>query len=494
MVIISAVFITFLIIGHIDSSDAATTSNSCGDAIQWKWVGRLGTMKLTFPSSTSNGWEAKITFNGNVRFLRSRRISNIECNGNQCTFRNRRGNTVMSQNQVLQIRFRTRLRRNVRQSDVVSVILQGKELCHTSTSSPADPSLLDVYESMSPPMTEDQWHIHDPSKIVEIDGYLMIACTGKAQEDGYNCGLETWYRTPEDENWKPGQCLLQSKPSWVSVEVPQQDGAYWAPALLDSKTMYYSMSNDNADCDDCKATCIGRLTATGKAPNLKWTDMGQPISCTFEPEENGYPSSIDPATFIDDKNGKNYLIFGGGSIWITELDPNTGHQIDDDWWEPGAPNYFSLANGPGPADDRGWIEASYLHKHRDDYYLFVNWYDCCMGVDSTYEIHIGRSTSGPTGPFYDKLDRLMLDGKGSLLLGSEGRYIGPGHASIFRSDGRDWFSYHYYDGEEDGIPWIETRELVWEQHLSGIWPRVTDNKFDPNDFNNQTLRTKIYER
>ena len=48
-----------------------------------------------------------------------------------------------------------------------------------------DPSLNDVYNNMNPPMTKDQWHIHDPSKLVATDGILMIAVTGKAQEDGY---------------------------------------------------------------------------------------------------------------------------------------------------------------------------------------------------------------------------------------------------------------------------------------------------------------------
>merc|ERR1712142_617123 len=59
-----------------------------------------------------------------------------------------------------------------------------------------DPSLEDVYNTMNPPMTRDQWHIHDPSRIVATDGMLMIAVTGKAQEDGYKCGLETWYLAP----------------------------------------------------------------------------------------------------------------------------------------------------------------------------------------------------------------------------------------------------------------------------------------------------------
>ena len=465
-----------------DSCTGESISNKCGKAIRWKRVGRKGTMRLLFSAATSTGWEAKIIFNGNVRFFRSGKVSNIKCSGKECTFRNRRKNTEMSQNQGLEVKFRTKLWKNSGMSDVLSLILQGKDLCQSDSPSAADPSLLDVYQSMSPPMEEWEWHIHDPSKIVEIDGYLMIACTGKAQENGYDCGLETWYIKPgEDDDWRPGQCLLQQKPSWISEEVPEQDGAYWAPSLMDPKTIYYSMTNDNAECDDCKATCMGRLTASGKAPNLKWTDIGRPISCTIEPEENGYPSSIDPANFIDDKDGKNYLIFGGGSIWITELDPSTGLQIDDDWWEEGSDNYFQLANGPGPSDDRGWIEASYLHKHTNEYFLFVNWYDCCMGVDSTYEIHIGKSKTGPKGPFYDKSGRNMLDGRGTLLLGSEGRYIGPGHASIFTVDETDWFSYHYYDGEEDGIPWIETRELLWMQEGDEIWPKVTDNKFDPGD-------------
>jgi len=472
-------YVLLLMLGIIFSPLMAG-SKTCEDAISWRQQGRRGIITLKFPRQIKNGWKGTVIFNGEVRYFRSKHLTNIECEDDVCSFENQKYNSEIDQNQELYIAFRTRLRKMPSKSDIVALIFEGTDICQDNNVPDGDPSLLQVYQSMSPPMEESDWHIHDPSKIVEIDGYLMIACTGKAQEDGYNCGLETWYLKPGvDEDWRPGQCLLQNKPDWVSTEVPDQDGAYWAPSLLDSKTMYYSMSNDNADCEDCKATCIGRLTASGTAPNLKWTDMGREISCTIEPEENGYPSSIDPSTYIDDKDGRYYLIFGGGSIWITELDPRTGLQIDDDWWEEDSDNYFRLANGPGPEDDRGWIEASYLHKHQNEYFLFVNWYDCCMGVDSTYEIHVGKSKTGPLGPYFDKFGQNMLDGQGTLLLGSEGKYIGPGHASIFESDEKDWFSFHYYDSEEDGIPWVETRELVWENSENEIWPRVTNNKFNP---------------
>jgi hypothetical protein len=49
-----------------------------------------------------------------------------------------------------------------------------------------DPSLENVYSSMIPPMFKIQWHTHDPSRIFATNGLLMIANTGKAQEDGFN--------------------------------------------------------------------------------------------------------------------------------------------------------------------------------------------------------------------------------------------------------------------------------------------------------------------
>lgn len=338
-----------------------------------------------------------------------------------------------------------------------------------------DPSLQDVYNNMQPPMTKDRWHIHDPSHIVDADGILMIAVTGKEQADGYNCGLETWYLSPGDQDWQPGQCLFQTKPSWIDEELPSNDGAFWAPALLNSKTMYYSVAAMGEGED---AQCIGLATATGIAPDLTWTDSGYAITCSFEPESNDFinmPNSIDPATFVDE-DGSHFLVYGGGRIWMTKLDPSTGDQIEGNWWEDDDPNYHYLARGPDSPWDEGeieWIEASYLHKNSNYYYLFVNWYGCCDGVDSTYEIHVGRSDD-IIGPYKDKDGLMMTDGGGSLLLSRNGRFIGPGHAGVFSDGNQDWFSYHYYDEDRDGLPWIEVRRLDWEEG----WPVVTGERFN----------------
>ena len=57
----------------------------------------------------------------------------------------------------------------------------------------------------------------------------------------FSCGLETWYMSPGDTDWQPGQCLFTQKPAWIEKELPGNDGAFWAPALISSDIMYYSV-------------------------------------------------------------------------------------------------------------------------------------------------------------------------------------------------------------------------------------------------------------
>ena len=40
--------------------------------------------------------------------------------------------------------------------------------------------------------------------------------------------------------------------------------------------------------------------------------------------------------------------------------------------------------------------------------------------------------------------------------------------------GRNWFSYHFYDQERDGLPWVGIQKLEWEAG----WPKVTDERFN----------------
>lgn len=110
-----------------------------------------------------------------------------------------------------------------------------------------------------------------------------MAVTGKENSDGYRCGLETWYREPEDETWMPWQCLLTEKPGWVRELLPGNKDAYWAPEFLSERVMVYSVSSG---FDDGAMQAIGMLTASGSPPDLEWMDSGSPISISYDPERN----------------------------------------------------------------------------------------------------------------------------------------------------------------------------------------------------------------
>ena len=65
----------------------------------------------------------------------------------------------------------------------------------------------------------------------------------------------------------------------------------------------------------------------------------------------------------------------------------------------------------------------------------MNFGSCCKGVESTYNIRVGKSRS-ITGPYLGKGGKDMMDAGGTLLVEREGPFVGPGHAAIFEKDGQ----------------------------------------------------------
>lgn len=342
------------------------------------------------------------------------------------------------------------------------------------------------------------WYLHDPSRLVVVDGTNMLAGTGKAQEGGYDCGLETWYLDFHDTALNPGQCLLRDKPAWVAELLPHNDGAYWAPGIRDERSMYYSVQAGDFDQEEVlegiNGACMGLLHASGTAPDLTWSDAGRPVLCAEEGEFNtdeSEPSAIDPA-YLETADGRAFVVYGGGHIWSLEVDPATGLPLGDDRWNPDDPYQHHLAeppligvNGvpPEPGESE-WIEAPFLLEYEGGYWLFVNWYGCCMGAESTYEIRVGRSDA-PTGPFLDRDGVDLREGGGTLLLASDDRHAGPGHAGLLplveeggadgdvdiEDDGAYLFTYHLYPRDEQPWAWLGLRLLTFEISEEG-WPTL----------------------
>lgn len=158
-----------------------------------------------------------------------------------------------------------------------------------------------------------------------------------------------------------------------------------------------------------------------------------------------------------------------GSFWkgiyLLQLNPKTGKVLDQD----------NQKNEPVHLAWSGKIEAPFLEKRGDHYYLFINHGLCCRGLESTYEIQVGRSRN-ITGPYRDRSGRDLREGGGTLVLMTEGDQIGPGHASILKRKGREFLAYHYYSKPHRGSSRFALAPLTWKEG----WPVIAkDQDRDP---------------
>ncbi len=285
---------------------------------------------------------------------------------------------------------------------------------------------------------------HDPSTVLHAKGEYWIFSTGP--------GVKSWH-SKDLAAWEPGPRIIEKLPAWASDVAPGNKGYFWAPDCIQVKgryLLYYSISAWGKN-----TSAIGLVSNRSLDPadaDYKWVDEGMVIQSTVQDDFN----AIDPGLLLDSQ-GRLWMTFGSfwSGIKLVELDPATGRRIKPD------SRIYSLAR-------HSEIEAPCLVAHQGLYYLFVNWGACCRGVKSTYEIRVGRSNR-VTGPYLDRDGKDLLTDGGTLLMGTEGRRIGPGHASVLREGKDEWFGFHFYDGERGGAATLGIRRLGWDK--TG-WPTL----------------------
>jgi arabinan endo-1,5-alpha-L-arabinosidase len=290
----------------------------------------------------------------------------------------------------------------------------------------------------------------DPSSIVKCKDEYWVFYTGH--------GVPS-YHSKDLVKWERGPAVFKTAPEWIAGIVPQnRNMQYWAPDVIklgDRYLLYYSVSSFGK-----MTSAIGLVanpTLDPDDPAYHWTDQGFVVRTQ---DGDGY-NAIDPSVFHD-TDGSLWLSFG--SYWsgtkLIQLDPQTGKRLAAD------SKLVSTAYNES-------IEASYLCRHDDYYYLFVNWGSCCAGPKSTYNIRIGRSKS-VTGPYVDKAGLDMLHRGGSIFLATtNGPLIGPGHAGTLTANGKDWFTSDFEgDLRMGGKATLAIMPLRWNPDG---WPEATVN-------------------
>ena len=291
-------------------------------------------------------------------------------------------------------------------------------------------------------------NIHDPVVIKQDDFYYLFS-TG--------VGIPV-KRSRDMLDWRiaRGGTVFQRMPAEASAYVPGAD-AIWAPDISfynDKYHLYYSVSTFGSN-----HSAIGLATNSTLHhgdDNFAWVDEGIVVQSDFSDNYN----AID-ANLIMDTDGVPWLVFGShwGGIKMIRLDYETGKQSPDDT------TLYSVASRR--IHPRA-IEGPFIIHRNDYYYLFVSFDQCCQGINSNYNVRVGRAET-ITGPYADRDDTPMMRDGGTQITFPTNRYRGPGHNGIFSEGDQDYIVYHAYDAVQGGTPALRIDPLVWD---AGGWPSI----------------------
>jgi arabinan endo-1,5-alpha-L-arabinosidase len=293
-------------------------------------------------------------------------------------------------------------------------------------------------------------NIHDPSVIATDTGWASFATGVEGAADG---GMPRTKSSPDGITWTETGALPGGLPEWIAKELRYTPRNIWAPTVSthDGVTyLYYSASRFGRN-----NSAIGVMTNAAfdaRRPAEGWVDQG----LVFRSKPGDWLNAIDP--FRIDDGARAWLAFGSywDGIRMIELDPVTGLR-------KGADEPLRLASRNGEA-----IEASTVLAHGGQYYLFVSFDTCCRGTASTYRIMMGRADA-VTGPYVDRDGKAMLDGGGTELLATTGRFHGPGGQEVFMVADKPWLVFHYYDGSDAGAPKLQLAPISFDAEG---WPEI----------------------
>ena len=307
---------------------------------------------------------------------------------------------------------------------------------------------------------------HDPSMIRENDTFYVF-CTGG--------GITVWSSKGDMNHWKAEPSVFQKIPAWVKQEIPAFEGNIWAPDISYFRGQYYLYYAVSAFGKNTSAIGVAtNKTLNPHDPDFKWVDHGKVVE-SYPGKTNW--NAIDPNLVLDE-HGQPYLVFG--SFWnglkLVRLAAD-GFSIDDNLNEiptiasrksdPNAPNPPAIDDNPPDAGGNA-IEAPFIFKANDYYYLFASIDYCCKGPLSTYKIIVGRS-SNLYGPYLDEEGNDMATGGGTLLLKGNEDWYAVGHNAAIHVDGRDYILFHGYDAHDEGRSKLIIRKLNWN---AAKWPVV----------------------
>jgi len=298
--------------------------------------------------------------------------------------------------------------------------------------------------------------VHDPAMAQEGNTFYVFS-TGP--------GIP-FYSSSDLKNWKKAGEVFNQEPKMTRQAAPEYAGFPWAPELYFHHGKYYIYFAVSTFGKNTSGIGVAtNKTLNPASPDYHWEELGTVVQSV--PQRDDW-NAIDPNVIEDDK-GVAWMSFG--SFWSgIKL-----FKLNEDRTRPAEPQeWYSLAERPRgaiaanePPKD-GAVEAPFIFKKGDYYYLFVSFDLCCRAEESTYNMRVGRAKS-VIGPYLDKDGVDMRNGGGSLLLAGDAHYQALGHNSTYTFNGKDYLVFHAYDTQDKYQPKLKILEVHWDKDL---WPKV----------------------
>ena len=305
-------------------------------------------------------------------------------------------------------------------------------------------------------ITVDKVMTHDPVMIKEKDTYYLFA-TGQ--------GISVM-SSRDMKNWKFEPSVFSEAPQWAVELIDGYNGHTWAPDVIYYGGLYHLFYSCSAFGKNTSA--IGHATTPTldrEDPRFKWTDHGMVIQSV--PNRDSW-NAIDPNIIIDEK-GTPWMTFG--SFWdgikLVRLTDDLNAVAEPQEWYSISRRQRSVSVKSEDAGD-GAVEAPFIMKHGEYYYLFVSFDYCCRGLKSDYKVAVGRSKD-VRGPYLDRDGKSMEYGGGTIIVKGDKNWAGIGHCAAYKFEGKYYFIAHAYSVKNDGTPMLYVRTIKWTEDG---WPIV----------------------
>jgi arabinan endo-1,5-alpha-L-arabinosidase len=270
------------------------------------------------------------------------------------------------------------------------------------------------------------------------------------------------------ENWSRVERVPREL-DWVTEDIiPGYRGGYWAPDIQYHDGLYYLYYSPSAFGKNTSAIGVmTNKTLNQTSTDYEWQDQGMIVQSI---PGRDFWNAIDANVFFDqDESGNTVGWLSFGSFWgglkLVKLAPDMISLAEPQEWYGIAQQERSFGR-PDDNAGNGAIEAPFIYRRNDYYYLFASIDYCCRGLKSTYKTIVGRSKD-IRGPYLDKDEKPMYAGGGTVIAAETADYAGIGHCAVYDFEGKTIFVAHGYDKHDNGRSKLVIKEIEWD---NADWP------------------------